>query len=299
MAFQTGTSSGPSDLVTLLTNFATTNGWTVGSTNDGYKVFQQAARGLYFAVAWDTDNVYVRGCTGYASGSNWTAQPGDCGVSGQVNGMTGPYKAYFFFGTSQYLHVVIEVTTNIFKHFVMGQLNKNSNYTGGAYFDTTYHYYEQYSHTNYPDSQSHRYLFDSLSYHRDIARVRAESDGQVWRNYWQADQSGASLVRGVGRNYASLTESLKYCSVNAFNARTILQPIPLSVSRGSGLFSPIGSPPDIRMVVLNSFNPGQILTIGSDDWYIFPHIQKTYSHNAYNSLVPASGMYGYAYKKVV
>lgn len=297
MAFQTGTSSGPSDLVTLLATFAAANGWTVGNTSDGYKVLRNTTLGINFSVSWDASNIYIRGCTGYNSGSNWLSQPGIAPVSAHCNQLTGPFKTYYFFGTGQYLHVVIETTTNIFKHIAIGLLNKNSTYTGGEYFDASYHN-TGVNENNYPDAPYHRYLFDGSSSNTDLARVRVVADGYDWRPYSNASAVAVNHVKGCVRAAWSITGALFGYSISAFNQRTTLVPIILAAGRPSSLYSLIGSPPDIRQVKMNNLNPGQIITLGTDEWYVFPHIQKTTTVNVYNSSVPSSGMYGYAYKKV-
>lgn len=300
MAFQTGTSSGPSDLVTLLATFAGANGWTVGNTSDGFKVFRNTTLGINFSVAWGASDIYIRGCTGYSSGSAWTAQPGISSIISQCNQLTGPFKTYYFFGTGQYLHVVIETTTNIFKHFVMGLLNKNSTFTGGEYYDASFHNIAA-GDTNYPNSSYHRYLFDgsnNASNTTTSGSVRVAADGYTWRPYRDASSVTTDHVKGCVRTAYSLTGSLFNCSINSFNQRTTLVPILLSAGRPSSLYSLVGSPPDIRQVKMDNLNPGQIITLGTDEWYVFPHIQKTASVNNYNSSVVSSGMYGYAYKKV-
>lgn len=297
MAFQTGTSSGPSDLVTLLSTFATANGWTVSNTSDSFKVFRSTALNIYFSVSWDASNINLRGCTGYDSGANWTSQPGVAPVSATCNQLTGPFKAYYFFGTNQYMHVVIETTTNIFKHVVFGTLNKNSTYTGGEYYDASFHA-TGINDNNYPESTNHRYLFDGCSNNTDKARLRVVADGYDWRPYQSATVVATNHVKGCVRASSTITGAVASYSINAFNQRTTLVPIVLAVGRPSSLYSLIGSPPDIRQVKMDNLNPGQVITLGTDEWYVFPHIQKTSTINVPSSSVPSSGMYGYAYKKV-
>lgn len=304
MAFQTGTSSGPADLIAQLASLAGSNGWSVSGVTGGY-MFANASKNLYFTINTTSSEINIRGATGINSGSAWNAQPGDMGASAQVNEVTGPLKGYYFFVTSQYIHVVIEVSTNIFKHFTIGELNKNSNYTGGAYVCASYHNTSTY-YRNHPNYQGHSYLFDSGAYNTssyiDQNRVRVDVDGKTnnWMRFDQNNNPAGNTIKGVSRQLGlSLVEALYICSPNDMNQRTPLVPIILAAGRPDGLFSLIGSAPDIRLVKMTNFNPGQILTIGSDEWYLFPHIQKTTTIDVPYSSIVSSGMYGYAYKKVI
>lgn len=307
MAFQTGTSTGPADLISKLATFAAANGWTVSPATNG-SVFINAARDLYFGVAAGTFTIFVKGATGYSAGATWDNQPGgspDALSPTQVNDCGGPHKLYYFFGTEQYLHVVIEVVTNKFKHFVFGQLEKNSTYTGGAYFDGSFHDMTGGINTNFPDASPHRYLFDTFGNGATggTGRIRVDIDGKTnnWMNYGSsgAFSTESNMVKGATRTQYSLMAALQIASPNSFNQRTVLTPILIAAARGSGLFSLIGAPKDLRLVNMRDFNPGQIMTIGSDEWYVFPQTQKTLVFNTNSSTLPSSGLYGYAYKKVV
>jgi hypothetical protein len=61
--------------------------------------------------------------------------------------------------------------------------------------------------------------------------------------------------------------------------------------RTSNLGSPLGYPPHLRWVRLDYLSPGDVLTIGSDQWKVFPVIRKDGGTGQVNS-----GKYGYAYK---
>lgn len=308
MAFETGTATGPGDLISKLRTFAIANGWTIGLTSGSSPVFINAARGIYFSVVTGADYIFIKGATGHSTGAAWDAQPGTPSgmvATTQVNDCAGPHKLYYFFGTEQYLHVVIETVTNKFKHFVMGQLEKNSTYTGGAYVDGSYHEMQTITSPpmNFPDDLGHRYLFDATGSGTfgGTGRIRVDIDGKTnnWMGYGAAGVASVETnsIKGVTRGTSSLMSAMHLASPNAFNQRTVLSPILLAAARGSGLYSLIGAPKDMRLVNMKNLNPGEIMVIGSDEWYVFPHIQKTLTFNVSASLIPSSGLYGYAYKK--
>lgn len=307
MAFQTGTSTGPADLISKLATFAAANGWTIGAATSG-SVFINSSRGLYFGVSTGASTVSLKGATGHNASLAWDLQPGyptEANSLTTVNDCAGPLKLYYFFGTEQYLHVVVETVTNKFKHFAIGQLEKNSTYTGGAYVDGSSHNMTGDAGTNFPDAPSHRYLFDAVGTGATggSGRIRVDIDGKTnnWMNYGSsgAFATESNMIKGVTRSQNSFLAAFHAAGPNDFNQRTVLTPILVAAARGSSLFSLIGAPKDLRLVNMRNLNPGQIMTIGSDEWYVFPHIQKSLVFNSNGSFVPSSGTYGYAYKKVV
>lgn len=308
MAYETGNTTGNADLVAKLATFAQSNGWTYGACSGGHYVLSK--NGVYAVVAYDASNIYLMGATGYASGSAWNAQPGNSGMTSTTNFMSGTHKAYHFFAGDTYMYVVVEVTTNIFRHFNFGLLTKYGTYTGGQFVNGTrwgtLRYYGNYgndSFCNYPDHNYHGGPFDALAYESYGVNnhVRADIDGNS-NKYWRIRRAddGNSQARGTVRNGdVSLMDSLSDRSVNTFNQRTILLPIYVDVTRGSGLYSLVGQAPDCRSINMANYNPGQIITIGSDQWVIFPIVQKTNTWDDQYSYVQSSGNYALAYKKVV
>lgn len=305
MAYQTGTATGPADLLSKLETFIAANGWTVGAATTG-KVYYNAAVAVYCGVNWDTSNVYLLGCTGYNAAAAWNAQTGAATAVGQAlsNDMAGPYTAYHFFVTANYIHVVVEVSSGKYKHFVIGRLQKTGSYTGGDYYGAVYWNMTGGTITNYPDSGSHLYLWDALG--------QGSSTGTVFRNGLHADIDGKTTnwMRFYGitlsTNYAhgvlrssGIIDGLFDLGANSYNAITPLWPIPITVDRGSNQTSIAGVVEDMRIVNMQSLAPGQVMTIGSDEWLCFPVIQKTDTWNVSGSLIPSSGYYGYAYRKVI
>lgn len=76
--------------------------------------------------------------------------------------------------------------------------------------------------------------------------------------------------------------------------RAILIPLIVSVARASDtLQSIVGSPFDLRAMRLDALQPGEIVTIGADQWRTFPVIRKNGAIG-----IESSGVYGYAYRVV-
>ena len=300
MAFETGSATSINSLVSILRTFASANGWTVDDTTDGHAVLTKGVACV--VVAFDANNLYIRNAISYSSGGNWTNQPGTTTWCKRANGYGGAIKAYWLFANADYIHMVTEQTTNVFSHLVFGTLSKFGSYTGGQYVDCS-HY--DISYPNFPDG--HFPIFSADNNYADSnnlsGSIRLDIDGLTNNFMGFSDGSGsgaANRVKGVAQNWGdSLTGVLQHCSVNAFNQRTILVPITLTAYRGSGLYSPIGQVQDLRTVRMDQLDPGQIITLGSDDWYCFPSLQKNYTTNVSGSGQPKSSwLYGFAYKKV-
>lgn len=329
MAYETGTATGPADLIAKLTTFATAQGWTISSDttapasgNYPSDIFSKTGRvfskgGLVFGVGWSANAVFIIGATEVNGATNWAKQTGSSIADGlptmyyaMTNDMAGPFLAYHFFAGSapDFLHVVVEKTAGVFKHFQFGELKKHGTYTGGAYFCGMRWFVDTFGGAgiyiaNKPDENFHLVPFDGganagSAYLGNC--VRADIDGKT--NNWMfigtnggvAQNKAIGMVRGVG---TSLAETLHERSPSEFNQITPFVPILVVVERPSGLYSPAGYAPDLRYVNVSNFTPGETVTIGGVDWMIFPLIQKTASWGSGSSQVPSSGTYGLAYKK--
>lgn len=307
-AYETGTATDTTDLIGKLITFATGQGWTVNTPASG-RVFTKG--GIYFGLNWDADDVWVAGATGYNAGSAWSAQPGASAVQPRSNDMAGPFTAYHFFaGTSpDYLHVVVEKTPGVFKHFMFGQLVKHGTFTGGEYIGAVYWHMTvsgAAQNPNAPNWASHAVPFDAnagsaTATHRSAVRADIDSKSNNWMvfrdaNTWNGNYA-KGVVRGIGSAGGGLYESLHARSPSEFNSITPLLPILVCADRPSSLVSPLGYAPDLRYINMANLNPGQELDIGGVEWLCFPLIQKTDTYNNTSSAVPSSGTYGLAYRK--
>lgn len=302
--YETGTATGPADLIAKLEVFAAANGWTVNTPTSG-KVFTKG--GIYFGLNWDTDDVWVCGATGYNAGSAWSAQPGASVSQCRSNDMAGPFQTYHFFtGTApDYIHVVVEKTAGVFKHFVFGQMIKHGSYVGGEYIGAVYWHMAMPSASvtpNHPNGNYHCTPFDvagQLTTASNRGAVRADIDGKTnnWMIFNYVHNYSGNYAKGVVRSPGGILESLHERSPSEFNQLTPLLPMLIGVERGSGLVSPAGYVPDMRYVNMTNFEPSELITIGSDEWLVFPLIQKTATWDNLSSMVPSSGTFGFAYKR--
>jgi hypothetical protein len=64
--------------------------------------------------------------------------------------------------------------------------------------------------------------------------------------------------------------TLQANSPNQWNGEAVLSPIIVYTTRASGLLSPVLQTAHIRWVMIDNLTDGQIITIGSDKWKIYP-----------------------------
>jgi hypothetical protein len=340
MAFETGVSTSPSDLLSKLVTRLTTDGWTIIRTNGspGAQVSisdGSATLGTQFNfVADDTTvsaHIACQPSTGDGgSGVAFYAHTGSPNVSGAFGtfvqigqgtsitdqGFSGSHTAYFFFtGTTsegRYCNIVVEGTAGVYWHMAFGTCEKAGTFDGGQYI----------SGSNVGDASNDiHWLFEftapslttNTSWLRDddhYNSIGQSTDGGL--SEWFEDIAFAGQIGSAQNMFGPLYQG----GLQNFNQRTPFCPIWLHVfnhlgpSAGSTAFKIVGHIPDMRFVSMDGREPGEIITIGADDWYLFPmHIKTTdglsSTSSAYQNTYTAGGapnndsnLMGLAYRKV-
>jgi hypothetical protein len=163
MSFQSGTATGPTDLLTQLAAWLVSIGWNQDmSASDGslggwrahldlggvfvnLRSKQTTGSDPIFAQEMDTGGYCVALYlgTGFNGSVAWNAQAGapldgtTSAVVGAALWLTpGPYTNYYFFAdaSSANVTVVVEKTPGIYGHMGWGNLLKNGTWTGGPFF---------------------------------------------------------------------------------------------------------------------------------------------------------------------
>lgn len=311
MAYQTAAASDAADLLDKLRLFLISAGWAVDlwadTTPAGSK--QLAVHKGDFHATFLTNSgagggvdpgpyVGVYGHTGYTAGTQAAASPAE-----YCNGMAGPFVAYDFFEgegkDGPYVHVVVETQAGVFKHFGTGVLDKEGAYSTGQYvFASRWYYGTSPAYINQPEYEGHRIPFNSNA--SPWGHVRADVDGfsPLWMEGRLGDYTNNRCVSsGFTRNNVAspdMSQTIRgpaLASPSIMTGRTHLWPLWCLGERGSNFYSPLGAPPDMRFIRMDNFNPKDLLTLGTDEWKVFPGIRK-------NGLTgePNSGVYGYAYR---
>jgi len=164
MAYETGASTGPNDLLDKLRLFAIAQGWTVNrwtTVGSGRELCVSKGSAYYNMRSYQNETVFsngsnysnrygisINGSDGFASGSAWDRQAGYPISTGGTAGSdqrtshvpfvtsTGPFPAYHLFAPdSKTVYLEVEVTTGCFLRMGFGTLDLfNAGSAGGGRF---------------------------------------------------------------------------------------------------------------------------------------------------------------------
>lgn len=316
--YETGTSSSLTDLLDKLRLFATANGWTqnfFGTRTSGSGQALQLTKGS-LAVTFiantaagssdDPGGMLGSYCHDTYSAGNGTENQANKSAVTYANDMSGPFVAYHFLTGaergSDYLYVIAETVAGTFKHVGVGKLIGLGALSNGHFnFGCRWGYSALSGRISDELSAYHAWPFDSgegSTRSGPGTQVRADSDAisPRWFDAW-AGSFGTRLHGGprstgttLGNQRATVWGPVRF-GASAITGRTTLTPCLLAVDRVSSLSSLVGWPPGVRWVKLDFLAPGDTLTLGADQWKVFPVIRKNGGAGQVNS-----GTYGYAYK---
>jgi len=328
MAYENGSATGIPDLMGKLLTFASglsTTPWTVDEN-----AAQQAtlSRGncvvswkwevtapdmmvCYQSLGWVT-SVAPHLYTDDSGGGNTTIPTT---LYRQVNFIVpGPYLAYHFFageGSTPYIHIVVEVDANRFRHFGFGNIEKYNNWTGGEYcygsnWDQGSSYIDVPSSTRHQCGLDHNGFAGLYAATMHVEGLPNQDGASKWGAFAADTTTAAGNDRGgnprailFGSARAGLwTRMLGWMRSSVFNAYKPLMPIEIlykdqSVSPNSFMW--LGKQPDVAVINIGSLAVGDTLTVGSDDWMVFPFVKKQKLGNN----TEESWNAGFAYKKII
>lgn len=331
MAFETGSAIDMDDLIAKISTFATANGWTEDRRDNVNGIFGLSKNSMFISFRWDDtdpDVLSIHQATAVLPASG--TEPGDVtGDSGngyntstshtnanlrdersvEIGG--GPYPSYHIFEQDSgpaYLHIVVESTTDVFHHFGVGELNKvGDGWTGGEYV-----YGQRHVITTHSSTTSTWLLDGFLSSQsgedeRYSATIRmtglpSQPAGSVYGNVWgnrtatPPTDSAANPKAFIQGGYragpltgpwglftgSKTTGYIPMYSIAAFYGDTV-----------NSFAYLMGWMPDVRGVAVQSFAPKDEVTIGADDWVLFPAQQRDSAPTS-----TTTGFMGIAYKKV-
>ena len=304
MAYSTGTTTSPVNLLAAIKTFLEAGGWTTDkyyADGTGYALIVHKG-GLYFtlraATAEDiSDNagdlvtgLALSGHTGFDTGLAWNRQPGYAKRTDSANAITmtlrdvplSTFTYHLISGTSpDAVFVAVEYSPGMYRHLYFGSLDKAGAYTGGMIFSASEpDYYAQLRQpvmfTDYNDyygiqagGMVYASAIDAITGWAQITKYIAATVPSGRR---AETLSFSTITDGISRTH--LERVLYGVTPNAFNGVTPLFPIPILLDRGSGLFSPMGNVHLVRYMNMANHAPGDVITIGSDQWLVLPAWQK-------------------------
>tara|TARA_R110000868_G_scaffold66342_1_gene197638 strand:- start:970 stop:1899 length:930 start_codon:yes stop_codon:yes gene_type:complete len=308
MAYETGSSSSPSDLLTKLGTFAVAQGWTsnyAGARTSGSGNALQLTKSGHSCTFYSNTaavsavengpSIGVYAHAAYSSGNGTENQASKSPVT-YTNALAGPYVAYHFFAGATYLYVVVESTLGVFKHFGTGILTAFGAITTGQFCYANFWAYEYSSgdsaYISSLTSNSHCYPFNHIDAAYSLATaVRVDCDS-LSPNWLQSNSTNPFYggARSTSTAYAGSSYNL-LSAPSAYTQRAILHPCMLWGTRVGGNLATLGFPPNVRWVNVTNLTNGQVVTLGSDQWKCFPVCRKNGAAGE-----PNSGVLGYAFK---
>lgn len=315
MAYATSNALNVQDLLARFRTFAQDQGWIVefyGAKTDGDGDILTLRNGASWFTLMASPTVGSSSNAGpyfglllhTGQGSQPSSGGGKPGASNAVwaNRITSPVQTYHFFSgngpNGPYLYIVVETDPGTFRHIGIGTLKKMGDYPGGDFgFASSWSLHEFY--LNDPNSSQHMVPFDDRSALYDTfvggTILRADYGGIAPRYHYVEAKTEAVRGRGGWRHDGEEYSTIRLpvlCGASQQTGRAPLFPMWCAVNRGSGLWSDIGYPPDMRSVRMDNLEPGQQYTLGGDTWLVFPVCRKNGGAG-----LPNSGGYGYAYRR--
>ncbi len=307
MPYQTGTASSHADLLTTLKTFVATNGWSV-STDVIYK-------GNVFAgmdVEGPATNTYgdaltIGGGLGQSGGALTTPSPDRSTLRNrpEVGDLLNsfPVNYHIFVHTSpDQVAVFINYNSVWWQWLTFGELSKCGSYTGGQFYAAIAPLMPAVTPgldacitMSAEDAQgcqpcgglfwSGMETYGVISQEHDGSIIHLELDGLVWYSSGTKADASRGIVQSVGPMAPLLARSNP-----TWNQIGVLLPQYLWAVRPSSKLSLLGRVAHFRLMRIDNYAPGDIITIGSDKYKVFPWLRKTTETTTSNS----SGVWGVA-----
>jgi hypothetical protein len=276
MAFVTGSASSASDLLAAIQNACTANGWTKSAS--GAVLYKGTC---YAELKVSATAVSVRGCRGVDGSGNATGLT-DRGTAyvGLSFGAPDPFVwpcTYFIhiLADPDEVYVVVNYATNTYQNLGFGQsampgLVGTGNWYCGSTGSQEYggvNANGEYSYSSYGATSFFMRNYDSAAAHG--------VDHQLDSNTWSNSDGWSDVWQFFGRQ------------PNQWSQESILIPLRAFASRPSGFISPVLELAHCRAVSIANLADQQVITLGSDQWRIYPIFKR--GTDAYQSTYSPTG----------
>lgn len=306
VVYETGTPSTILDLVQKLSTFARglSTPWTEDELDLGNNRCTLHNGSCYVSFAWDASpstDLGLYQSLGFTPGNavynhpndsgNGDSTPGIINTGRRVNfGAASGFVAYHFFGesTGTYIHVVVEVSSGVYRHFGFGNLVKHGTWTGGEY---VYGHHWSPSDLDNPAYASHSFGLDGTNANAEGATIHVEGlpeqgGSEKWGVCAYSSSAGTDRAGQTRRTTPGGARGgfwgyqLSWFPYSSPNAYKPLMPIPVvfyDQSAAPKTWRWLGTWPDVAMVNMSSFSPGQEISVGvGETWMVFPWVRKQY-----------------------
>ncbi|VEJ09751.1 hypothetical protein [Actinobacillus delphinicola] len=321
MAYQTGNAQNIHQLLEKLAEFAKILQWEIVHHTET-KLYLRNKDGHCFALEFLSNVFYTIPCTQLNNDKSAIEQLGSPCLEGncykQIYTRTtdlnlGNFIGYDFFGTADYLHVVVEIKPEQFRHFGIGMLLKEAEFMGGQYAFGTYLYDQDEAKSN---SRLNNYGFSANDDLTATAVVRADKFSAAQKSPWYLYSAncystvydyakcvgsacyalGRSAMPEDYRTYHPDNYLVRY-SQSQFGNTLIPAPNSIIGHKLDNTLIRLGILPDRYECTMQGIPPKKILEINGERWKIIPSA----GYNEYNSTRKTSnpdntGIQGVAYR---
>jgi len=296
MAYVTGSAADMAAVKTALVNACTANGWTEQTDAGGKTMLSNS--GCYVRVEATSTALQLLGRTSLDSGDSPTVVQMKQVLSTSI-AFPVTYFAFVFatevffvinysdmyqwiaFGQSQ--QPGLPGTGNWISATCFNAANDDANISiredgGGQYYDNTVCpalFWASTSEYGNPNCWIHNNF----------------ETAYPWSIYQGGNKGNDSGV-GIG----SITEFIK-AQPNQFNGEGILLPIRAYKRRPESKLSQILEIENARHIRIDNYTPEQVITLGSDEWMVFPWFRKNATERDAGQSIDHTGTFGWAIKK--
>lgn len=291
MAYATGTASSLSDLRTAIINACTANGWSLSGD-----VLSRG--GCYVRLQVLSGGLQILGGNGESGGNVTTPGPRVCRI-GELSQapLAWPMTYHVFINTNpDEVYVVVNYSSVFFQWMAWGRseislpgsgnwygatLGPIDNFLGGISLSQTIG-----GLISGNSASSGGLFWTNAQISNQNSHIHHGLDGAGW-----SDNLTATLAQAIGA-----ASTLISISPNAWNSEAVLIPIPVCILRPSNFYSIVLQNRHARYTRVDNLSAGQVLTIASDQWMVFPWLCKnTESRNGSSgSVIGHSGTFGWA-----
>lgn len=296
MAYVAGTANSITDLLTALQNACTANGWTLSGN-----VLHRG--NCFVACSVVAPNLIVRGGTGI-DGSN--ALTGACpqyhslGVlwSGETFAFPMTYEVHIHEAPDE-VYLIVNYAVDTYQWLAFGcspapGLAATGNWFGASRISNNTSYINKImispsSHMGIPASISCGLFWNNGLYDNACGRLQHGEDGYSWSVGETSGECSAKLyVDAIGSALPLSTQP------NAWNGESILVPIQPVWIRPSNKVSQVGAIGHARYLRIDSYAPGDVITLGPDRWKVYPWYRKNAAARDGGSYIDHTGTMGWA-----
>jgi len=298
MPYQTGLATSFTDLQTTLETFATTNGWAFTSgvlSKSGCHVkFESSATYLRFQIgSGDDGGGNLTGAfdfTGASSGGSYVKAGTGFQIVDTRNGQTAQFPiTYHLISLANPDNIFLIINYNIAhcQHLAFGNFEKYGTWGGGQYgsgttarYSTTQRGFLDYSVTYEADEHgAGAYLFAVYGNYSGLydrvpsSAVKCDVDGEDWRGF--AHSGKTSIPNYWERTCSAAAWSQPYLTIlSTINLQPVMCPPVLCIGRPARMHSIAGIMPHVRYLRIDNYNVGDVISVGSQRWIVFPHTNK-------------------------